>query len=70
MKTWLLKKLGARTEGLTADEREACARTIEEAALWLESHPAHGGDEMAQELRATGLQLIEAAARPYNETGV
>lgn len=67
MKTWLLKKLGVRTEGLTEDEREKCAQTIEEAAGMLEGNDCW---RIAAELRATGLQLIDAASRPYVETGV
>jgi hypothetical protein len=64
---WLLRKLGARTEGLTEFERERCARVFERAANMLENNERSA---LAAELRATGLQLIDAASRPYPETPV
>lgn len=70
LKRYLYKRWHVRESGFSEFEQEAAARTFEKAANALESHPAHGLDLLAVELRALGLQLIEIAMRPYEETPV
>lgn len=67
MKKQLLKLLGVRVQGLSEEAMESNARVIERAANTLE---AHGHDALGASLRATGLQLIDVASRPYNATPV
>jgi hypothetical protein len=56
---------------LDAEGEEEAARVIAEAAGALKTHAAHGMDELAASLEATGLQLIGlASSRDYATTSI